>query len=77
MTKARYLRSRWFKDIPVGEFHVFGSYIFSEQEIIEFGTRHAQQFYHTEPEVALESRYRGLVASNCHICATWMRLMVK
>jgi hypothetical protein len=30
MTEARYLRSRWFEDIPVGEFHVFGSYTFSE-----------------------------------------------
>ena len=35
MTEARYLRSRWFEDIPVGEFHVFGSYTFSEQEIID------------------------------------------
>jgi len=38
MTASRYLRSRWFEDIPVGEFHVFGSYTFSEQEIIDFGT---------------------------------------
>ena len=76
MTEACYLRSRWFEDIPVGEFHVFGSYTFSEQEIIDFGTRYAPQFYHTDPEAALESRYRGLVASNWHICATWMRPMV-
>ena len=76
MTESRYLRSRWFEDIPVGEFHVFGSYTFSEQEIIDFGTLYAPQFYHTDPDAARESRYRGLVASNWHICATWMRMMV-
>ena len=44
MTEARYLRSSWFEDIPVGEFLVFGIYTFSEQEIIYFGTRYAPQF---------------------------------
>ena len=37
MSETSFLRSRWFEDIPVGEFHVFGSYTLSEQEIIEFG----------------------------------------
>ncbi|GIS24432.1 MAG: hypothetical protein CM15mP125_1190 [Gammaproteobacteria bacterium] len=31
-----YLRDRWFEDLPVGEFHVFGSHTFSELEIVEF-----------------------------------------
>ena len=48
MTKKSFLRSRWFEDIPVGEFHVFGSYTFSEQELIEFGELYAPQVYHTE-----------------------------
>ena len=38
MIKASFLRSRWFEDIPVGEFHVFGSYTLSEQEMVDFGT---------------------------------------
>ena len=76
MPKQSVLRSRWFEDIPVGEFHVFGSYTFSEQEIIDFGTLYAPQVYHTDPEAALDTRYRGLIASNWHICAIWMRLMV-
>ena len=33
-----FIRTRWFEDIPIGEFHVFGSHTFSEQEMIEFGT---------------------------------------
>jgi acyl dehydratase len=71
-----FIRTRWFEDIPIGEFHVFGSHTFSEQEMIEFGTLYAPQIYHTDPEQALETRYRGLIASDWHICATWMRLMV-
>jgi acyl dehydratase len=50
------IRTRWFEDIPIGEFHVFGSHIFSEQEMIEFGTLYAPQIYHTDPEEALDTR---------------------
>lgn len=76
MSKPSFLRSRWFEDIPVGEFHVFGSYTFSEQEMIEYGELYAPQVYHTDPEAALDTRYRGLTASKWHVCAIWMRLMV-
>ncbi|MDA0661345.1 MAG: MaoC/PaaZ C-terminal domain-containing protein [Proteobacteria bacterium] len=76
MTRTSFLRSRWFEDIPVGEFHVFGSHTFSEQEMIEFGELYAPQVYHTDPEAALDTRYRGLIASKWHVCAIWMRLMV-
>ena len=62
-----FIRTRWFEDIPIGEFHVFGSHTFSEQEMIEFGTLYAPQIYHTDPEQALETRYRGLIASDWHI----------
>ena len=77
MAKTSFLRSRWFEDIPVGEFHVFGSHTFSEQEMIEYGELYAPQVYHTDPEAALDTRYRGLTASKWHICAIWMRLMVE
>lgn len=77
MTKTSFLRSRWFEDIPVGEFHVFGSHTFSEQEMIEYGELYAPQVYHTDPEAALDTRYRGLTASKWHVCAIWMRLMVE
>ncbi|GAA6154014.1 MaoC/PaaZ C-terminal domain-containing protein [Pseudoteredinibacter isoporae] len=76
MTEQMVFRSRWFEDIPVGEFHVFGSHTFGEKEIIDFGKRYAPQPYHTDPEAALDTRYRGLVASGWHISAIWMKLMV-
>ena len=31
-----FLRNRWFEDIPVGEFHVFGTHTFGEQELVAF-----------------------------------------
>lgn len=76
MPNISVLRSRWFEDIPIGEFHVFGSHTFSEQEIIDFGTLYAPQVYHIDPEAALDTRYRGIIASNWHLCAIWMRLLV-
>ena len=76
MIKASFLRSRWFEDIPVGEFHVFGSYTLSEQEMVDFGAAYAPQSYHTDPDAAMNTRYKGLIASNWHICSIWMRLMV-
>jgi acyl dehydratase len=76
MDKPVYIRSRWFEDLPVGEFHVFGSYTFSEKEIVDFGQKYAPQIYHTDPEGARDTLYRGLIASGWHICAIWMRMMV-
>ena len=72
MSKA-FIRSRWFEDIPVGEFHVFGSHTFSELEIIEFGHAYAPQPHHTQPQTADGG---GLVAAPWHVTAMWMRMMV-
>ena len=73
---ANLKRQRWFEDIPVGEFHVFGSHTFTEQEIIAYGGRYAPNVYHTDPDGALETIYEGVVASGWHVCAVWMRKMV-
>ena len=77
MQSSPYIRSRWFEDIPVGEFHVFGSHTFSELEIIEFGSKYAPEIYHTDPVASLDTKHRGLIASGWHINAIWMRLMVE
>lgn len=74
--ERNYIRNRWFEDIPVGEFHVFGSHTFSELEIIEFGKKYAPEAFHTDPQAALDTPYRGLIASGWHLTAVWMKLMV-
>lgn len=76
MQNRPYIRSRWFEDIPLGEFHVFGSHTFSELEIIEFGRKYSPEVYHTDPEGALDTPYRGLVAPGWQLTAMWMKMMV-
>ncbi|NIB40357.1 MaoC family dehydratase [Pseudomaricurvus alkylphenolicus] len=76
MNKTPYIRTRWFEDIPVGEFHVFGTHTFGEKEIIDFGNKYDPQPFHVDPELARDSAFRGLVASGWHICAIWMKMMV-
>ena len=76
MNNPEFIRSRWFEDIPVGEFHVFGSHSFTEKEIIEFGKKYSPEVFHTSPEAAFDTSHRGLVAAELHLAAIWMKLMV-
>jgi len=71
-----YLRNRWFEDIPVGEFHVFGAHTFSELEMVEFAREFAPRPEYTDPERARSLRWQGLVAAPWHVTAMWMRKMV-
>ena len=71
-----YLRSRWFEDLPVGEFHVFGSHTFSELEMIEFAQCYAPQLEYTNPVAARSLRHGGLIAAPWHVVAMWMQMMV-
>lgn len=76
MANKSFIRSRWFEDIPIGEFHVLGFHTFSEKEIIDFGEQYSPQVYHTQPDAACDTLYRGLVVAEWHIAAIWMRLLV-
>ena len=71
-----YLRDRWFEDLPVGEFHVFGSHTFSELEIVEFAETFDPRPQSTDPFQARFNHRQGLVASPWLITAMWMRKMV-
>lgn len=76
MSEQNYIRSRWFEDIPIGEFHVFGSYTLSEKEILAFNRLYATGDHHNDPEKACGSFYKGLIASEWHLTAIWMKMMV-
>ena len=73
---ALYLRDRWFEDLPVGEFHVFGSHTFSELEIVEFAESFDPRPQSIDPEEARGNHRQGLIASPWLVTATWMRKMV-
>ena len=71
-----YLRDRWFEDLPLGEFHVFGTHTFSELEIVEFAKTFDPRPEMTNPEDARCNHRQGLTASPWLVTAMWMRKMV-
>lgn len=49
----------------------------TEAEIIEFASRYDPQWFHTDPERARDSRWKGLISSGWMTCAVAMELAVK
>jgi len=66
----------YWEDLQPGEIQEIGSHRFTEEEIIAFGRQFDPQPFHTDPEAAKSSFFKGLIASGWHTCAIAMRLMV-
>ena len=66
--------NRYFEDYIGGAVHEFGSVPVEQQEVLEFGRRFVPLSYHTDPELAKQSIYGGLIASGWHTAALMMRL---
>ncbi|MBX2884756.1 MAG: hypothetical protein KTR32_32675 [Granulosicoccus sp.] len=69
-------RHRWFEDIPVGEFHVFGSYTFTLDAIRAYGDKYAPLPQPGQHDARSTASSGSLQASGWHICGVWMQLMV-
>ena len=67
---------RYFEDIEVGETHDLGSYVAEREELLSFARRYDPQPIHTNPEVARETIFGGLIASGWHTASSCMALMV-
>ena len=67
----------WLEDFEIGTRTELGSYIFTEDEIIQFARQFDPQPFHIDPVAAKDGPFGGLVASGWHTTATWMKLMVK
>ena len=52
-----------------------GRYSVSEKEILEFGIKYDPQYFHTDPILAKQSNFGGLIACGWHTCSIMMRLM--
>ncbi|HEY7320601.1 MAG TPA: MaoC family dehydratase [Candidatus Binatia bacterium] len=65
---------RYFEDYVTGAVHEFGSIAVEEKEVLDFGRRFVPLTYHTDPEIAKQSIYGGLIASGWHTAALMMRL---
>ena len=66
---------RYFEDIEIGKQVRAGPYEVSETEIIEFATRWDPRPYHTDPEAALQTPFKGLAASGAHTISIYYRLL--
>ena len=66
----------FFEDFTPGDVIELGTYEMTESEIIDFGRRFDPQYFHTDPQAALESPFGGLIASGWHTCSAWARLWI-
>lgn len=66
----------WWEDFKVGERSEMGRHTFGADEIVAFARQFDPQPFHTDPQLARESPFGGLIASGWHTCAVGMRLMV-
>lgn len=68
--------TRWFEDITLDEVFPLGSHTFTQDEIIRFATLYDPQYFHTDPELARNSHFGGLIASGWHTVSVGHRKMV-
>ena len=68
--------TKWFEDIIVDEPHNIGSHTFSEAEMIKFSKNYDNQYYHTDPDLAVHSHFGGLIGSGWHTACIGHRYMV-
>lgn len=66
-----------FEDFHAGQLIEAGPYAVSQAEIIDFARAYDPQWFHTDPEQALNGRFGGLIASGWQTCGIAMRLAVE
>jgi len=76
MTFTTCIEDRYFEDYVPGDVHEFGSIVAEESEMIAFARRFDPQLFHTDPEVAEQSIFGGLIASGWYSAGLMMRLYV-
>jgi acyl dehydratase len=66
-----------FAEIRAGMVIKGGRRSVTEAEILEFARRYDPQWFHTDPERATQSRWKGLIGSGWMTCSVAMELAVK
>lgn len=68
--------TRWFEDIEIDFVYPLGDHTFEQDEIIRFAKLYDPQYFHTDPELAKESHFGGLIACGWHTASVGHRKMV-
>ncbi|SPC05935.1 MaoC family dehydratase [Cupriavidus taiwanensis] len=66
----------YFEDFEVGSRRQLGSYLVTEEEILNFARQYDPQPFHVDKEAAANSIYGGLISSGWMTCSIMMRLLV-
>ena len=53
----------YFEDYVPGSVHQFGRITVNEESIVAFGKQFDPQLFHTDPDSAKSTMYRGLIAT--------------
>src|SRR5450756_2272733 len=70
-------KSMRFEQIEVGMVFEGGRHAVTEKEIIDFASLYDPQWFHTDPERARASRWKGLISSGWMTCSIAMKLAVQ
>lgn len=66
-----------FDQFTAGQHITAGPVTLSAEQIVRFAREWDPQWFHTDPERAADSRWKGLIASGWQTCAIAMRLAVE
>ncbi len=73
---ARVTQPVYLDDLRVGQRFISDTVTIDEAQILAFGRAFDPQPFHTDPEGALRTSFRGIIASGWHTAALTMRLIV-
>ena len=65
---------RKFEDLVLGEERVSASRTVTTGDLVEFASRYDPQWFHADPEAAVESHFGEVVASGIHVLALWRQM---
>jgi acyl dehydratase len=68
---------RYFEDFAEGQIYELGEAAVSEAEILEFARKYDPQPFHVDQAAALDSMFRGLIASGWQTGSLYMGLLVR
>ena len=67
----------FLEDLAVGDVMRSSTWTIDAEQIVAFASEFDPQPFHTDPDAAPETFFRGLVASGWHVAAITMRLIVE
>lgn len=70
-------RPAYADDLRIGRVYPLGSYVVSEDELVDFARQWDPQSFHVDAAAAASGAFGGLIASGIHTLAIFQRLAVQ